>query len=124
MPRKRRTSADCDKIREYQRKWLRDKLKSDPEYKARHLASKQKRHDDNKRLLTDLKESTPCVSCGDFHPSSCMDYHHIDSTLKDKGVAKMISANSWKRIEKEISKCVLLCSNCHRKIHNDLLTLV
>ncbi len=124
MPRKRKTSADCDLIREYQRNWLRDKLLNDPEYKARHLANKQKRHDENKRLLTELKESAPCVSCGEFQPAFCMDYHHLDPTLKHKGVAQMITDNSWKRIEEEISKCVLLCANCHRKVHDNLLTLV
>ena len=124
MPRKRKTSAYCDVIKEYQRNWLREKLKNDPEYKARHYASKQKRHDENKRLLTERKEQSPCSSCGEYHPACCMDYHHLDPSIKEKQISSMLSANSWKKIEEEIAKCVLLCSNCHRKIHNNLQSLV
>ena len=124
MPRTRQTSADSDKIREYQRNWLREKLKNDPTYKERHYANKQKRHDENKRLLTERKEQTPCASCGEYHPSCCMDFHHLDPSIKEKQISKMLSANSWIKIEEEMSKCVLLCSNCHRKIHNNLQSLL
>jgi hypothetical protein len=124
MPRKRKTSADCDLIREYQRDWLRDKLKNDPEYKARHYANRQKRAKENKEKLTLLKESMSCVACGEYHPASCMDHHHLNPNIKEKGVSQMIQANSWAKIQEEIEKCVLVCSNCHRKIHSGLLTLV
>ena len=124
MPRKRKTSADSDLIREYQREWLREKLKNDPEYKAKHYASKEKRKLENKERLTSIKESVPCSCCGDYHPACCMDHHHLDPSVKEKQVSAMIAANSWKKIQEEIDKCVLVCSNCHRKIHAGLITLV
>ena len=62
MPRKRKTSADCDLIREYQRNWLRDKLKNDPEYKARHYASKQKRVENGESfIITDGERNAVIV---------------------------------------------------------------
>ena len=124
MPRKRKTSADCDLIREYQRNWLRDKLKNDPEYKARHYSNRQNRAKQNKENLTNLKESISCSACGEYHPACCMDYHHLDPNIKEKGVAQMIQGNSWQKIQEEISKCILVCANCHRKIHEGLITLV
>jgi hypothetical protein len=124
MPRKRKTSADCELIREYQRNWLKDKLKNNPEYKARHYANKEKRKCENKQKLTKIKESSPCSSCGEYHPTCCMDHHHLDPSVKEKGVSTMISSNSWEKIQEEINKCVLVCSNCHRKIHAGLLMLV
>ena len=117
MPRKRKTSADCDAIREYQRNWLRDKLKNDPEYKARHYANRQKRAENNRKLLKEIKENSPCSCCGEYYPAPCMDHHHLDASAKEKQVSKMIEANSWNKIEQEIEKCILVCSNCHRKIH-------
>jgi predicted HNH restriction endonuclease len=27
---------------------------------------------------------------------------------------------SWDRIKIELDKCILVCSNCHREIHEDL----
>lgn len=124
MPRKRKTSADCDIIKEYQRNWLRDKLKNDPEYKKRHYDNKQKRTDVNRKLLQEIKENSPCSACGVYYPSCCMEHHHLDPSTKEHQVSKMISANSWSKIEQEISKCILVCSNCHRKIHNNFITLL
>ena len=124
MPRKRKTSADCDIIREYQRNWLKDKLNNDPEYKKKHYANRQNRAKQNKKNLTDLKESISCSACDEYYPACCMDYHHLDPSIKEKGVSQMISGNSWKKIEEEISKCILVCANCHRKIHEGLITLV
>lgn len=120
----RKTSANSDAIREYQRNWLRDKLKNDPDYKAKHYANRQNRARQNKENLSKLKEDTPCSACGEYYPSCCMDYHHLDPSVKEKGVSQMIQGNSWKKIEEEISKCILLCSNCHRKIHDKLITLL
>ena len=124
MPRKRKTSADCEIIKTYQRNWLRDKLKNDPEYKKRHSENKKARHTKNKELLTKLKESSPCSCCGNYYPATCMDHHHLDPSVKEKQISSMIKDNSWKRIEEEISKCILLCSNCHRKLHNNMITLL
>ena len=123
MIKKRKTSASSESIREYQRNWLKDKLKNDPEYKAKHYANRQNRAKQNKEKLTLLKESNFCSACGEYHPACCMDHHHLDSKLKTKEVSRMLQSNSWEKIEKEISKCVLLCANCHRKLHEGLITL-
>jgi 5-methylcytosine-specific restriction endonuclease McrA len=49
-----------------------------------------------------------CSRCPEHHPA-CLDFHHLDPTGKDLSVGNAISS--------EIAKCVLLCSNCHRKLH-------
>lgn len=124
MPRKRKTSADSEVIKEYQRNWLRNKLKNDPEYKVKHYESKQKRASTNRLNLKQLKESSSCLACGNYYPSVCMDYHHLNPDQKERRVSSMLESHSWKSIEKEIEKCILLCANCHRKIHSDLFMLV
>ena len=124
MPRKRKTSADCDIIKEYQRNWLREKLKNDPEYKARHYANRHKRHDENKRLLTEVKENASCAACGEFHPASCMDHHHLDPSKKDGMISHFMKSGSYQSLQEEIDKCIPLCANCHRLLHNGLAMLV
>lgn len=47
---------------------------------------------------------------------SVFEFHHIDPTLKDKNY-KSIKGWSWKKIEKELEKCEILCANCHRIEH-------
>ena len=58
-----------------------------------------------------------CVCCGesDF---ACLDFHHLVSEEKDNSLSNAI-ANKWgkERIDNEINKCSVLCSNCHRKLH-------
>jgi len=64
----------------------------------------------------ELKAGKQCLSCNESHPA-CLDFHHKDGTVKSDRISKMLGRYSWKRILKEIEKCDVLCSNCHRKFH-------
>lgn len=56
----------------------------------------------------------PCEGCGEADPR-VLEFHHVGQ--KDMDVAKMVSSGySIERIEAELVKCQVLCSNCHRKI--------
>jgi hypothetical protein len=45
-----------------------------------------------------------------------LDFHHVDGTVKSDNVSNMYTAEPVRFIA-EISKCVLLCKNCHAKLH-------
>lgn len=49
----------------------------------------------------------------------CAEFHHTDPITKDTNVTDLMSHN-WMFIEKELQKCILLCSNCHRLQHYDI----
>ena len=73
-----------------------------------------------KALWVAEKKSEPCTDCGNTYDPVCMDYHHLDETDKKWSIAFMVNGDwSKKRIQEEIDKCVLLCSNCHRLRHKD-----
>jgi len=58
-----------------------------------------------------------CENCGDnniFH----LTYHHIDPNMKEFEMTN-IKTYRWSKIEKELSKCILLCHNCHNEIHKN-----
>jgi predicted HNH restriction endonuclease len=55
-----------------------------------------------------------CQLCGYERCVSAMDFHHTDPSEKDFVIS---SRMSWEVIVKELRKCVLLCSNCHREVH-------
>ena len=67
---------------------------------------------ENAKKLKEYKESFPCKDCNIYYPSYVMDFDHINND-KENEVGRLIKS-SWARIEKEISKCELVCSNCHR----------
>lgn len=56
-----------------------------------------------------------CSNCGYNKCSAALEFHHI-SDNKEFTIAG--AKYSWNKLEKEIKKCILLCSNCHRELHN------
>lgn len=61
-----------------------------------------------------------CQVCGydKFHGS--LEFHHKDPSLKDFSIAaaKIVS---FEILRKEVDKCVMVCSNCHREIHGNII---
>lgn len=56
-----------------------------------------------------------CEKCGNdniFH----LTFHHKNEIDKEYDFGT-IRNKRWSKIQKELDKCVLLCSNCHREIH-------
>ena len=66
------------------------------------------------------KKSTGCVICQEKDPS-CLDFHHLGN--KKYNISSMLTSLSIKEIEEEIQKCIILCANCHRKLHYYNLTI-
>jgi hypothetical protein len=63
-------------------------------------------------FLTGYKSFIGCSHCGvcDFR---VLDFHHLEN--KEIGISKAVRHGwSFVRLFNEISKCSLLCSNCHR----------
>jgi len=65
------------------------------------------------QYIRDLKEKTPCMDCGIKYPYYVMDFDHVRGR-KNANVMELISTLSKKRIDQEIAKCEIVCSNCHR----------
>jgi hypothetical protein len=124
-------------ITEYNRKnsyrissWCREcSRKRSKEYYAsnreKHKAETKKRKHiiiaENKNRLQQIKICNKCSICPETTPI-CLDLHHT----KDKEILISQAVNigwSWKRIVGELKKCIILCSNCHRKYHAGLVTV-
>lgn len=71
----------------------------------------------NKLWFEDYKKKLVCSNCGENH-IACLDFHHLDPNKKELSITA-IARNTYsiKRIMEEINKCIVLCSNCHRKLH-------
>ena len=71
-----------------------------------------------KEKLIKTKNINSCCSiCGYNKCIAALEFHHLESEEKDFNISKGYSY-SFKRLVAELSKCILVCANCHREIHN------
>ena len=45
-----------------------------------------------------------------------MDFHHVDPMEKDFTISSRMT--SFRAIQTELDRCVLLCATCHREVHD------
>ncbi len=65
------------------------------------------------------KATLSCAKCGESHPAT-LDFHHHTPHQDNIKIVKLVRANRIKFAMEEIMrKCIVLCSNCHRKHHWD-----
>ena len=92
--------------KEYHKRWYNE-----------HKAERRKQIDERRKEIRDWVRSLrlKCQICGENHPA-CLDFHHEGK--KDFNVSlAWRDGYSKEKILAEIKKCVVLCSNCHRKLH-------
>lgn len=75
-----------------------------------------------KSLMIEYKGGK-CICCGYSKYDGALDFHHLDPEQKDFNPSKMRCTTFDNRIKKELDKCVLLCSNCHREVHGGIIIL-
>lgn len=107
---RRGTCRECRA--KYRKKWRQE----NPEL---YRAQATRHQDRQSEWLKEMK--TPCIICGESEPVA-IDFHHINPEEKEFTIGKHRGKNrAW--LSQEISKCVCLCSNCHRKVHAGLINL-
>jgi predicted HNH restriction endonuclease len=57
-----------------------------------------------------------CSKCGYDKCMGALEFHHEGD--KEESVSRLIKNNSREKILKEAKKCIILCANCHRELHN------
>lgn len=97
---------------------------SDPkkqrEYAKKHYRQNKQRYLDRNRVnrlklrkyINSIKETSPCTDCGINYPYYVMDFDHLSD--KEGLIIQFVKANNRKKLEDEIAKCEIVCSNCHR----------
>lgn len=71
-------------------------------------------------FLSKLKEKRggKCIRCGYDKCLKALEFHHIDPSQKEFTIS---NANfRLKEASEEIKKCILICANCHRELHDNL----
>jgi hypothetical protein len=57
-----------------------------------------------------------CLICSESDMVS-LDFHHVDPAQKSFPLAEAYAYRTWSVILAEIKKCVIVCKNCHAKLH-------
>ena len=97
-------SALC---REHHREYVREHYRSN---KVSYVEKAKRHRTDNRELIRQAK-SVPCLDCGQTYPYYVMDFDHRENKEFTLG---NYAAMGRKQILAEISKCDVVCSNCHR----------
>lgn len=88
------------------------------EYNRLHRAERNEGHKRWRRAIAakiDEAKNKPCADCGGRFPPCVMEFHHVRG-IKKFGISESGrgQAKAWWLVEREIAKCVILCSNCHK----------
>lgn len=84
------------------------------QYNERNQLQKQR----TREIIAEAKKEG-CSVCSEKEPA-CLDFHHLHG--KDLPVSAMLGMKD-ERVRNEISKCIILCSNCHRKLHAGIIVV-
>ena len=112
--------CECGNIKEIQTSHLRNSLIQSCGCKVSHSNVKFR-----KRIKIALVEAFQhkCMCCGLEDNPILYDFHHINPEEKLFGIGNNSTTHSRQAYADEAKKCVMVCSNCHRKIEYDLISL-
>lgn len=88
-----------------------------PEERDRRKKEKNKAKQDKKlqagRAVILSHIAKGCVDCGEKDPV-VLEFDHLNPSTKFKDVSKLLGKSLYK-LEEEISKCEVVCANCHKR---------
>ncbi len=94
--------------------------KNDPKYLEDRRVYAVKRRQKQRLWMNEIKKKLKCSKCGESR-TVCLDFHHTNPEEKEFNLAWCFgtTTGSKEKILKEISKCIVLCANCHRIEHQN-----
>ena len=97
-----------------QKQYCRQHFKDNTSYYLQKARDTKRR---SRETLNKYKETLKCSRCPE-NDICCLDFHHLNPDEKEISISQAASSGwSFKRLELELNKCIVLCSNCHRKEH-------
>ena len=75
-----------------------------------------KQYSKSRKEFQELKSKLGCSICREKDPR-CLEFHHLDPNTKLHSVSIYLYRANKKIAKEEMKKCIVLCSNCHKKEH-------
>ena len=94
-------------------------------YKERAVVRSEKHRQDMSDKVNQFKSLMGCHICNETEPVA-LDFHHWNEPVDKKANISQIVKNgcSWETLWTEVHKCIVLCANCHRKVHGKRLFII
>ncbi len=115
-----RCKEDCDTSEFYNR---RGKENSSVYCKKCTTDQTLERTRNFKSMMVEYKGGC-CIKCGYKKCIGALEFHHIDPSKKDFTLSHLKSSKFDDKIKNELDKCILVCANCHREIHEELTKFI
>ena len=99
-----------EKRRKYHRDWYQANKE---QIRPRKQENSKNRRDFLRFICDEIKLILGCKNCGyDSHPKA-LQFHHRESEKKSFDISDGVSHIGILRLLKELTKCDVLCANCH-----------
>ena len=95
---------------------------TDTEKKTKAVQAVQKRRKKIKELAVEYKGGK-CEKCGYNKCISALEFHHTNPEEKDFSLGDKGYCRAWESVKRELDKCIMVCANCHREIHEELIKM-
>lgn len=109
---------DPIRAKEYRKQWKmanKAKIRSQA-WKIKEIKNKREKNKiQNKEYIEQYKANRSCKYCPESDPV-CLTFHHRDPKDKKFEISQT-GMRTLTNLINEISKCDLVCANCHFKIH-------
>ena len=73
----------------------------------------QLRRKNARKFVAEYLSEHPCVDCGESD-IVVLEFDHVTGKKVD-GIARLMDSSGIPAVKKEISKCQVVCANCHRR---------
>ena len=105
-------SLNPGKAKDSSKRWRMAKKELDPSH---FRNTTQLYRDRNTRYIEEYLLNHPCARCGESDVE-VLEFDHLDPTEKEYTIAQLVGGGMGLiKLQKEMAKCQVLCSNCHRK---------
>lgn len=97
---------------------ITERIKISPEEKRNRGRLRRKLYVNDVKIEAVKYKGGKCEICGYNKCMRALHFHHLNPTKKDFKISN--GTKSLSRIIPEIDKCMLVCSNCHCEIHENI----
>ena len=117
MPYKDKSRYQSEEWKDYQKSYQRTWHQHN---KVRRLAKIYEKKAAIYEYIRQIKSQLCCADCDEQHPAA-LQFHHLNAEDKAFTIGDAVNRGfSLDRIKNEISKCTVLCANCHAIRHYNM----